>query len=356
MMLRTLMAGIVCGALAAAAIPADAGSNPEASCKSAKAKASGKKAADILKAFGNNEKKPEGARLATSISKARSKFTKAFLKEDSKGGCSTTGDADTIEAKVDSFVGDVLARLAPTSTTLPTTTTTVPSGTTTTTTLLSCNAGAWPTCNGVCPDGAHCGRTDPTSDCGCVPTGTVPCGQSTGPECDGTCPAGLACGEPAPGAGCQCLASPGSCSEAGTPGAPECGGECPSWAPYCTEGDGGSCVCSATLTCAGTMPSCDDPGLCTNDGLTCGAYGFNCRCLAACGSYPSCTGGCSPTVGQVCSTDLIYSRCVCVTAAIGCNGDSDPSRCEYAEYQGACPPNTKCYYSPATGACGCRII
>jgi hypothetical protein len=229
----------------------------------------------------------------------------------------------------------------------------VQSGTTTTTTLPSCDAGAWPTCNGACPGGAHCGLTDGTGDCGCVPSGTIPCGESTGPGCDGSCPEGLACGEPAPGAGCRCIASPGSCEAAG---APECGGECPSWAPYCIDdGGGGGCLCAEALYCTGTMPFCEDAGPCANGGLSCGPYGYGCECLGSCGEYPACTGECAPTVGQVCSSHVMTGRCVCVTAPIGCNGESDPDRCEL-DYQGACPPNSKCYSSPVTGRCACRII
>ena len=361
MMLHTLMVGIACGVLVGAGAPThvQAGSDLEALCKSAKAKASGKKAADLLKAFGKNAKTADDAKLAASISKAQSKFTKAFLKEDSKGGCSGAGDAEAIELTVDSFVAQVLGLLTPTTstlattTTLTTTTTTVQSGTTTTTTLPSCDAGAWPTCNGACPEGAHCGLSDPAGDCGCVPSGTIPCGESTGPECDGSCPGGLACGEPAPGAGCRCIASPGSCEAAG---APECGGECPSWAPYCVyDGGGGGCLCAEALYCTGTLPFCEDAGPCTNAGLSCGPYGYSCQCLGSCGEYPACTGECAPTVGQVCSSHVMTGRCVCVTAPIGCNGESNPDRCEL-DYQGACPPNSKCYSSPVTGACACRII
>jgi hypothetical protein len=354
MVLHTLVVGIVFGALAAAGMPAQAGSDPEALCESAKAKASGKKAADLLKAFGKNAKTADVAKLAAGISKAQSKFTKAFLKEDSKGGCSATGDAEAIESTVDSFVAQVFELLTPTTSTLATTTTTttVQSNTTTTTTLPSCDAGAWPTCNGACPESASCGLTDPAGDCRCVPSGTIPCGESTGPECDGSCPEGLACGEPAAGAGCRCIVSPGSC---GAAGAPECGGECPSWAPYCVENGVGGCLCAEALYCDGTMPFCEDPGPCTNAGLTCDPYGYSCQCLGSCGEYPACTGECAPTVGQVCSSHVMTGRCVCVTAPVGCNGESNPDRCEL-DYQDACPPNSKCYFSPVTGGCACRII
>jgi cysteine-rich repeat protein len=78
------------------------------SCKQAKAKAAGKKAADLLKAFGKNEKEPNVPRLAQDISKAQSKFTKKYTREESKGGCQTIDDADALEAKVDAFVWDAI--------------------------------------------------------------------------------------------------------------------------------------------------------------------------------------------------------------------------------------------------------
>ena len=70
-----------------------AGVSPESRCKDAKAKATGNKAAAVLKAAGKNAKSPSPARLARDVSKAQSKFTKAFVKAEGKGGCLTTGDA-----------------------------------------------------------------------------------------------------------------------------------------------------------------------------------------------------------------------------------------------------------------------
>jgi hypothetical protein len=63
----------------------------------------------LLKAYGKNIKKPNPAKLASDISKAQSKFTKGFVKAESKGGCVTTGDAATIEAKTDAFVAGNVA-------------------------------------------------------------------------------------------------------------------------------------------------------------------------------------------------------------------------------------------------------
>jgi hypothetical protein len=85
-----------------------AASDPAASCTQKKAKAAGKKTNDILKGYGKHARKPNASKLASDISKAQSKFTKSFTKEESKGGCTTTGDAPMIEAKVDAFVDDIL--------------------------------------------------------------------------------------------------------------------------------------------------------------------------------------------------------------------------------------------------------
>jgi len=95
----------------AATSPGYAGVLGGALCKEKKAKASGKKAADLTKAFGKNIKKTDTAKLAEGISKARSKFTKAFTRAEAKGGCNTTGDAPAIEAKVDAAVADLMLKL-----------------------------------------------------------------------------------------------------------------------------------------------------------------------------------------------------------------------------------------------------
>jgi len=86
-------------------------------CKGAKAKATGKKALALLKAFGKNGKTPNPGALTSNISKAQSKFTKGFTKAEftSAGvskGCEPIEDADEIEVKADSFVADVLDDLA----------------------------------------------------------------------------------------------------------------------------------------------------------------------------------------------------------------------------------------------------
>jgi pimeloyl-ACP methyl ester carboxylesterase len=92
-------------ALAAAAA---AGTDPAAKCVNTKAKTAGKKSADYLKAFGKDAVKPNGAKLAASLSKAESKFQGGFSKAEGKGGCPGEGDAAAVEALVDDFVRDLL--------------------------------------------------------------------------------------------------------------------------------------------------------------------------------------------------------------------------------------------------------
>jgi arylsulfatase A-like enzyme len=89
-------------------LPADAGVAGPAKCQDAKVKAAGKKTLDLLKALGKTAKKPNSAKLASAVSKAQSKFTKAFSKAEDEGACLTSADAGSIEAKVDSFVDEVL--------------------------------------------------------------------------------------------------------------------------------------------------------------------------------------------------------------------------------------------------------
>jgi hypothetical protein len=97
----------------------------------------GRKAASLLKAFGRNFLKNSDLKLSAAILKAEERFTKGFEKAEFKGGgaCPTSGDAATIEAKVNALVADVVGDMAP-----PTTTTTTPSSsTTTTTTTTACD-------------------------------------------------------------------------------------------------------------------------------------------------------------------------------------------------------------------------
>jgi len=85
-------------------------------CKDKKAKVTGKKTLDLLKAFGTNGKMSNVGKLASDLSKARSKFTKGFTKAEftdagASRSCETIEDADDIEAKADAWVEDVLDEL-----------------------------------------------------------------------------------------------------------------------------------------------------------------------------------------------------------------------------------------------------
>jgi hypothetical protein len=111
-MMRTLALVIGLGAFLVAG-PVQAGTDPADSCRDSKAKTAGKKASGLLKAYGKNIKKPNPVKLGQDVSKAQSKFTKGFVKAESKGGCSTTGDAATMEAKIDAFVDDAINDIDP---------------------------------------------------------------------------------------------------------------------------------------------------------------------------------------------------------------------------------------------------
>ena len=89
---RVFLVGLVSLGLIALGSAGYAGVDPAALCQEKKAKATGKKAFDQLKAYGKDAKKPNGAKLAADISKSESKFQKAFSKAEAKGECAD-GDA-----------------------------------------------------------------------------------------------------------------------------------------------------------------------------------------------------------------------------------------------------------------------
>lgn len=168
--------------------------DPDGVCKLAKAKAAGKKAAALMNAFGKNLKQFDPLRLGVSVSKAQSRFMKAFTRAESKGGCATPGDAGTIEAKVDVCMTDVANDLSGTTTTSAITSTTA-----TSTTLAGCN------CCGIANQLTF-ETTAPSGNCGvlrnlrCSEDPLAACGDDS--DCVGTCdevlggtlPADLSCG------------------------------------------------------------------------------------------------------------------------------------------------------------------
>lgn len=164
---------------------AHAGVSPQVQCKDAKGRATGKKSLDLLKSFGKNGKQPNVGKLGTDVSKAESRFTKAFTKAEAVGGCATTGDADPLEAKVETFVADIIADLSAGSSSTVTSTSTT-STTSTTSPPPACNLSAPPTCGGACPIGLTCGNVG-LGECKCLPAGT-PCGDASFPACGGVCP------------------------------------------------------------------------------------------------------------------------------------------------------------------------
>src|SRR5262245_2205102 len=78
-------------------------SNPVAKCGGAKKKAAVKKIAAKLKCI---QKADVGGVSVdpTCLMAAENKFTSAIAKADARGGCVRSGDANTIEAAVDSCV------------------------------------------------------------------------------------------------------------------------------------------------------------------------------------------------------------------------------------------------------------
>jgi M6 family metalloprotease-like protein len=77
-----------------------------AKCKRVKLGATASKVRDLLRIIGQDQIRPDAEKLAGRVSKAQSKFTKAFTSAE-RNGCRTIGDVSAIEGKVDAFVADV---------------------------------------------------------------------------------------------------------------------------------------------------------------------------------------------------------------------------------------------------------
>jgi len=85
---------------------------PLSKCSASKLKVSSKKAADKAKCYVKALTK--GTTIdPTCLSKAEEKYSSSFAKAEAKGGCLTTGDAATIEGKVDAFIADLVSELVP---------------------------------------------------------------------------------------------------------------------------------------------------------------------------------------------------------------------------------------------------
>jgi hypothetical protein len=74
-------------------------------CVAMKLAAVGGKVAGMLGAFAKDEKKPDAGKLLKSVVKVQGGFVKTFAAAEKKGDCETTGDAQTLEATADGFVG-----------------------------------------------------------------------------------------------------------------------------------------------------------------------------------------------------------------------------------------------------------
>lgn len=97
--------------------------SPGAVCAAAKQKATGKKAVSKLKCYTKAMLANEGVDQSC-LDTAEAKFSDAIGKAEAKGGCVNTGDANDLEAAVNTFVDSVVT-LTPATTT---TTTTIPCG------------------------------------------------------------------------------------------------------------------------------------------------------------------------------------------------------------------------------------
>jgi hypothetical protein len=108
---------------------------PPSKCNAAKLKSAGKKAACLL---GLEAKEATGSAAdPPKMQQCHDKLSAAFAKNESKGGCATTGDAAAVEGRVDLFVDDVVAE-EPAATMTSTSTSTSTSSTTSTTIVCPC--------------------------------------------------------------------------------------------------------------------------------------------------------------------------------------------------------------------------
>ena len=82
----------------------------ERACASSKLKATGKKAAAKLKCHAKSIQKEITPTDPECLAKAEEKFLQAFAKAENKGGCVSEGDAAAVEANVDDFVDEEVAR------------------------------------------------------------------------------------------------------------------------------------------------------------------------------------------------------------------------------------------------------
>jgi hypothetical protein len=113
------MVGMVCviGALAA---DAPARTDPGTRCAASKVRATRMKIAAKL-ACHERALTRSGSVDQACLAKAEAAFARAFARAEARGGCATTGDVGAMEAKVDSFIADVVSELPATTSTTTTT-------------------------------------------------------------------------------------------------------------------------------------------------------------------------------------------------------------------------------------------
>jgi hypothetical protein len=262
---------MIATALIGPGIPAHAATDPAAACKDAKAKTAGKKAADLLKAFGKNLKKADPVKLTASVSKAQSKLTKGFDKAESKAGCASVADVGSIEAKVDAFAADAISEIDGSGPTCdccagsPATlsfTTGVGAGVCGQVQNFRCSNNT----NGACADDTDCdfgACIDPPGICG--DDFTVMCSGSGSP-CTGTCgeiialnlPLDLDCGGLYTGGGSNTVPLPIQIPDQAqyVMNITSCAGNAVSLGAATAADTGSTRTCTEGKKCSGTNASC----------------------------------------------------------------------------------------------------
>jgi cysteine-rich repeat protein len=227
-----------------------AAGTPQQKCASAKMKAAGKKWSAKAKCY-SKALASSGDVDTDCLQKAESKFTDAFAKADSAGGCAITGDAATVETKIDDSLNDIVGDLG-------------------------------------------CGNGRPDGDESCDDGGTA-----AGDGCSATCDE-----EP----GFNCVGQPSVCSS-------DCGDGVVSGTEECDGANLGGETCvsqgfsAGSLSCSGSCTfdtsSCTDcgdgvvSGIEECDGVnlggeTCVSQGFSSGSLSCSGSCTFDTSSCTP--------------------------------------------------------------
>jgi hypothetical protein len=163
-------------------------------CPAAKQKAAGKKASSLLVCYAKATLKQIAVDPAC-VTKAQDKFTAAFGKADTAGGCATTGDASNVEPVVDAFVTAMVGMTPVTTTsTSSTMTTTSTTESTTTTSTTSTTSTLPPAC---------CEGYDATFGTGiCTMADPTQCTTAGGAVQPGVCRNDGTCGPPTTPGGC----------------------------------------------------------------------------------------------------------------------------------------------------------